>query len=157
MKGVPFVNRRYTKSWKMVYERLRGGLPLKKNLLSTPSPLPGCYVSMTLGPAHKCCFKQDFEFSRRVTVIFRFELYTVAYKLKLPAKYGESCFTRFNFFWDQKWVFKQKRDVLLFLRRNSLLCLSECYMNSARMQFLFGCYYGKVFGAVSETNQHFKY
>ena len=82
----------------MVYKRLRGGLSLNKNLLSTPSPLPGCYVSMTLGPAHKCCFKQDFEFSRRVTVIFRFELYTVAYKLKLPAKYGESCFTRFNFF-----------------------------------------------------------
>ena len=110
----------------MVYKRLRGGLPLNKNLLSTPSPLPGCYVSMTLGPAHKCCFKQDFEFSRRVTVIFRFELYTVAYKLKLPAKYGESCFTRFNFFWDQKWVFKQKRDVLLFLLSwNSVHSLSR--------------------------------
>ena len=41
---------------------------------------------MTLGPAHKYCFK-DFEFSRIV----------------------------------------KKRDVLLFLRRNLLLCLCECY------------------------------
>ena len=64
VKGVPFVNRRYTKSWKMVYKRLRSGPPPYKNLLSTPplppSPLPGRYVSIKLGPAHKwhkCCFK----------------------------------------------------------------------------------------------------
>ena len=65
-------HRRYTKSWKMVYKRLRVGPPPCKNLLSTPplpspapSPLPGCYVTITLGPAHKCCFK-GFEFSRIV-------------------------------------------------------------------------------------------
>ena len=79
VKGVPFVNRRYTKSWKMVYKRLRGGPPPYTSLLSTAlpptSPLPGCYLSMTLGPAHKCCFK-DFEFSQIVTEIL--ELYTVA-------------------------------------------------------------------------------
>ena len=63
VKGVPFVNRRYMKSWKM--------------------PLPGCYVNMTLGPAHKCCFN-DFEFSRIVSC-------TRYLKLKLPAKYGELC------------------------------------------------------------------
>ena len=57
MKGLPFVNGRYTKSWKMVYKRLRGGSPPYKSLLSTPIPPPppaappGCYVSMTLGPA----------------------------------------------------------------------------------------------------------
>ena len=50
-------HRRYTKSWKMVYKRLRVGPP--------PSPLPGCYVTITLGLAHKCCFK-GFEFSRIV-------------------------------------------------------------------------------------------
>ena len=44
-------------------------------------------------------------------------------------------------------VFKQKRDVLLFLRRNLLLCLCECY-EFRRMQFLVGCYYG----AESETS-----
>ena len=38
LKGVPFVNRRYTKSWKMVYKRLRGGPPPYKNLLSTHPP-----------------------------------------------------------------------------------------------------------------------
>ena len=67
-KGVPFVNRRYTKSWKMAYKRLRGGPPPYKKLFEYQSPpplLPGCYVSMKLGPAHKCCFK-DFEFSRIV-------------------------------------------------------------------------------------------
>ena len=65
-------HRRYTKSWKMVYKRLRVGPPPCKNFLSTPplpspppSPLPGCYVTITLGPAHKCCFK-GFEFSRIV-------------------------------------------------------------------------------------------
>ena len=51
---------------------IRGGPSPYKNLLSTPNlppppppPLPGCYVSMMLGPAHKCCFTV-FEFSRIV-------------------------------------------------------------------------------------------
>ena len=53
-----------------------------------PPPLLGCYVSMTLGPAHKCCFK-DFEFSR---IVRSSDLgCTRQLKLKLPAKYGELC------------------------------------------------------------------
>ena len=135
----------------MVYKRLRGGLPLNKNLLSTPSPLPGCYVSMSLGPAHKCCFKQDFEFSRRVTVIFRFELYTVAYKLKLPAKYGESCFTRFNFFEIRsESLNKSAMSCCSFV--GIYCCVYTNVMNSVRVQFLVGCYYG----AESETSSVLK-
>ena len=42
----------------------------------------------------------------------------------------------------------QKRDVLLFRRTYLLLCCLTVYtnvvMNSARMQFLVSCYYGKV-------------
>ena len=89
---LPFVNRRYRKLWKMVYKRLRGGPPPYKNLLSTCSPPspppPGCYLSMTLGSAHKCCFK-DFEFSRLVRSS---DLGCTRWlKLKLPAKYRELC------------------------------------------------------------------
>ena len=53
VKGVPFVNRRYTKSWKMVYKRLRGGTPPYKNLVSTsprpPAP-PGLLCQYDAGP-----------------------------------------------------------------------------------------------------------
>ena len=68
VKGIPFFNRRYTKSWKMVYKRLRGGRLRRINICwvplpsPPPSPLPGCYVSITLGPAHKCCFSRVLNF-----------------------------------------------------------------------------------------------
>ena len=52
------------------------------------------------------------------------------------------------FFWDQKWVFKQKRDVLLFLRRNLLYEFCE---NAVPCQW--HGYNGKVLiGAESETS-----
>ena len=61
VKRVPFVNRRYTKSWKIEYKRLRGGPPPYKKIVEYP-PLPDCSVSMMLVPAHMCSVSRILNF-----------------------------------------------------------------------------------------------